>query len=144
MADYQRRAEFKGSLGAINVLVFSSDGKLLLSGADDERVRVWDTKTFKCKQILQRDTWGQITTLTWLSQPPLSEKCISVCVGTARGSISLCPMSRSNSFSMNEANDILLFEFNDAVETQAYDPLNYRLVVASHSGVIKMFTVEDR
>lgn len=34
------------------------------------------------------------------------------------------------------------FDFNDAVEAQAYDPINGRLAVASHSGRIKMFNID--
>jgi hypothetical protein len=35
------------------------------------------------------------------------------------------------------------FDFNDAMEAQAYDPLNRRLAVASHSGQMKLFNVEQ-
>jgi hypothetical protein len=35
------------------------------------------------------------------------------------------------------------FDFNDAVEAQAYDPLNCRLAVASHFGQMKLFNVEQ-
>lgn len=34
------------------------------------------------------------------------------------------------------------FSFNDSVEAQSFDPLNYRLAIASHSGQIQMFTVD--
>ena len=34
------------------------------------------------------------------------------------------------------------FDFNDAVETQAYDHIDSCLVIASHLGLIKMFSVE--
>lgn len=34
------------------------------------------------------------------------------------------------------------FTHNDAVEAQAYDSLNRRLAVASHSGQIQMFNVD--
>jgi hypothetical protein len=46
------------------------------------------------------------------------------------------------SFLWKEATAFTMFDFNNAVETQAYDHINSRLVVTSNSGLIKMFSVE--
>ncbi|QRV95854.1 Tyrosine kinase family catalytic domain protein [Ceratobasidium sp. AG-Ba] len=37
----------KGHIGAINSLVFSSDGRLLISGSSDNTIRLWDTHTWR-------------------------------------------------------------------------------------------------
>jgi RNA polymerase sigma factor (sigma-70 family) len=42
MASKKRRREFQGHVGAINSLVFSPDGKTLLSGSMDTTALVWD------------------------------------------------------------------------------------------------------
>jgi hypothetical protein len=44
---------------------------------------------------------------------------------------------------MKDSYQTSVFNFNDSVEAQSFDPLNRRLVVASHSGVLKMFGVEN-
>jgi hypothetical protein len=46
-------------------------------------------------------------------------------------------------FSSQKSINFTPFAFNDAIDAQAYDPLNQRLVVASHSGEVKMFTVQN-
>lgn len=45
-------------------------------------------------------------------------------------------------FLWKDAAMLAAFDFNDAVEAQAYDPINGRLAVASHSGRIKMFNID--
>ncbi|KAF8874087.1 WD40-repeat-containing domain protein [Infundibulicybe gibba] len=142
--EYTLHAELKGSMGAINALAFSKDGKLLLSGGDDECIRLWNMVNFKCEQTLRNERWGQVTVINWLTQPPTGEKRSSACVGTGRGSLTICILSMNGSLlSLQESATLFPFDFNDAVETQAYDTLNHRLAVASHSGLIKMFSVEN-
>ena len=62
---------------------------------NDECVRVWDTEDFTCQQILKGSNWGQVTALTWIDvEQPVSERDTSICVGTRRGSVCVCPMSK--------------------------------------------------
>ncbi|KAF8867894.1 WD40-repeat-containing domain protein [Infundibulicybe gibba] len=143
--EYTLSAELKGSQDAVNALVFSKDGRILVSGGDDGRVRVWNTETLKCEQILYSSRWGQVTTLSWVTAEPSHAEMggASICVGTGQGGLCLCPMATGSTwFLMKNASALSVFEFNDAVEAQAYDPLNQRLVVTSHSGKIKMYLVE--
>ncbi|KAF8057798.1 WD40-repeat-containing domain protein [Lyophyllum atratum] len=144
-SEYERSTELKGAKGPINALAFSKDGKFLVSGGDDGSVRVYNTDTFVCEQILHSPKWGQVTALNWLTvEPPVDEKATSVCVGTGRGRVTLCPMSKSTTwFVWKEAQTEEAFQYNDAVESQAYDSLQRRLAVASHHGTIKVYSVEQ-
>lgn len=103
--------------------------------------------------------WAQITSIEWLhcdSSPESYSDWISI--GTGRGSHTLCPKAtegtvcivivlicRTNSgfivqkFVWNEAATSFPFNVNDPVEAQAYDNINVKLALASHSGVIKVF-----
>ncbi|KAF5327383.1 hypothetical protein D9619_003899 [Psilocybe cf. subviscida] len=67
--DFVLLKEFNSS--ETNVLIFSSDGKYLISGCDDETVKVWNTETFECEEVVGDDEWGIITalTLTYRVQP---------------------------------------------------------------------------
>lgn len=127
---------------------------------DDECVRVWDTEDFQCQQILRGSNWGQVTALTWIDiELPVIAQNTSICIGTGRGSVCICPMSKERKvrgyparlqrssdlpqwFLWNAAVASSPFLFNDAVEAQAYDQMNLRLAVASHSGKIKLYSVE--
>ncbi|KAG6915608.1 hypothetical protein DXG01_010723 [Tephrocybe rancida] len=129
-SEYQPVRQFKAGKGPINALTFSKDMRHLLSGGplvqfvhsnkiyaslgDDGCVRVWDTKNFSQQQTLYSPKWGQVTTLTWLHW-----------------------------FVWKDSNTEDIFRLNDSVEAQVFDPLNRRLAVASHSGEIKLFDVED-
>ncbi|KAF8963378.1 WD40-repeat-containing domain protein [Flammula alnicola] len=141
------KKELKGSKGPVNVLVFSQDAKLLLSGGllgDDEKVRIWNTETLDCSQVLENEKWGQITALIWvIRDSPTMESTVSLCVGSARGTVTLYPMSQGNKhFASKDAVTLSIFGFNDSIEAQAYDRVNSRLVLGSHSGEIKVFNVD--
>ncbi|KAF8059013.1 WD40-repeat-containing domain protein [Lyophyllum atratum] len=142
--NYQFHVELKDAKGPINALTFSKDAKLLLSAGDDGSVRIYNTTTFTCDQVLRSTNWGQVTALSWLVvEPPVDEEAVAVCVGTGRGVITLCPMSKSSTWLIwKESQTVTPFVFNDAVAGQAYDPLHCRLAVASQSGVMKVYSVE--
>ena len=61
---------------------------------DDERVRVWNTTTFRTEITLSRKSWAQITCLTWIYvDSPVDDKCTILAVGTGRGTVTLCLMT---------------------------------------------------
>lgn len=112
--EYRLCKELKGLKGAVNALIFSKDRKLLLGGGmasdcscskrssqytvgDDGCVRVWNTEDFKCEQVLHSNQWGQVTTLSWVSEAQNDGGGASICIGTGRGVVSLCPMSERSS-----------------------------------------------
>ena len=45
---------------------------------------------------------------------------------------------------MNEAMTSAAFEFNDAVEAMAYDRINSKLAITSHSGDVAVYSVDKR
>lgn len=48
----------KGHLDRIQSVVFSNDGKWLVSAAHDGTIRVWNSQTGKVMHVLRHDTWG--------------------------------------------------------------------------------------
>lgn len=70
----------------------------VLSG-NDECVRLWDVSTFKCTQTVchPQGNWGQITSLAWVSLQVRGQAASSsaLCVGSARGVVSILPFSRT-------------------------------------------------
>ena len=48
----------KGHMDRINSVVFSNDGKLLVSAAEDGTIRVWNTRTGKIMHVLYHDMRG--------------------------------------------------------------------------------------
>lgn len=42
---YRRNPDAKAHVGAVNSLLWTSDGRYLITGGHDERIRVWDTST---------------------------------------------------------------------------------------------------
>uniref|UniRef100_A0A8H8CE81 Uncharacterized protein n=1 Tax=Psilocybe cubensis TaxID=181762 RepID=A0A8H8CE81_PSICU len=133
------------SILPINTLLFSEDARLLISGGDDETVYVLDTKTGECIQTLEDDNWGQITTVVWGQQElPNRENGVVLCIGTGRGCLALVALDydATEPFPVG-ANTSPVFAFNDSVEKMAFDKLNNRLAVTSHSGEIKVFAVNN-
>ena len=114
LPDYANYQELEGCRGPVNALLFSPDGKLLISGGkyqarcspvflthliclgDDERVRIWNTETYKAEIVLSQRRWAQITCLSWIFvDVPVDNKCTILAVGTGRGTISLFPMTKA-------------------------------------------------
>ncbi|KNZ78237.1 hypothetical protein J132_01448 [Termitomyces sp. J132] len=115
---------------------------MVLIGGDDGHVHVYSTKDLSSLQTLYDKTWGKVTTLTCLTINAAGNKGESICVGTIRGSICLIPHANSTSwFSQRYSKVYNIFEFNNSVATQACDDANQQLVVASHNGTIKLFSV---
>ena len=114
LPDYANYHELEGCRGPVNSLIFSPDGKLLISGGkyqarcsldsihsklclgDDECVRIWNTESFKTEIVLSQRRWAQITCLAWIFvDVPVDNKYTILAVGTGRGTISLCPMTKA-------------------------------------------------
>lgn len=112
--------------------------------ADDEKVRVWDTEDLKCERTLHSDKWGQVTTLGWIHvDTPIDDKCTVLFVGGGRGYVSLRAVpGGANLREEFKVKTFAIFDFNNAVEAQAYDRANSRLAISSHSGSVKMFFVD--
>ncbi|KAG6905967.1 hypothetical protein DXG01_016610 [Tephrocybe rancida] len=142
--DYQVIARLKGAKGIVNVLLFSNDGKHLYSAGHDGSVRIWNCTTFQCEQLLQNEHWGVITSLAYLNvEPPVERLADALCIGSARGTLTLCPKALDSQwFVKKDSVTEPAFQFNDSVEALAFDPLNKRLFVASHSGQLRMYAFQ--
>ncbi|KAJ7148277.1 hypothetical protein C8R46DRAFT_1044825 [Mycena filopes] len=123
---------------AINCLLFLRDATLLLSGGDDQVVRLWDVAEGECLQELRDPQWGQITALSWL--PDHIEQAPVIFIGTGRGVVSTYPFSNERTQTFTT---VAVFMLDDSVEVQALDLLRSRFAVASHSGQIRMFDIQD-
>jgi WD40 repeat protein len=73
------------------VMSFAPDFHHVLKkfAGDDGCVTVWNTDNFKCEQVLHNGKWGQVTALTWISTDAPGN---SICIGTGRGLICVCPI----------------------------------------------------
>lgn len=148
---------------SVEVWTYSLSLSALLSHSttgDDECIQVWSIDDAKCEQVLQGLKWGQVTTLGWVYGDPDANKFLSICTRTSTGLVSLCPKAADRNvggthqmwlqishlcdqwFLWKNQVTSSVFDSNNAVEAQAYDPVNYRLAVASQSGCIKMFRIE--
>lgn len=74
---------------------------------------------------------------------PIDDKRTILFVGGGRGMVSFRAVAGVSSTREEFIpKNFPIFNFNDAVEAQAYDRIHSRLAVSSHSGLVKMFTVE--
>ncbi|KAF5327921.1 hypothetical protein D9619_003900 [Psilocybe cf. subviscida] len=98
---------------SVNAIIFSSDGKYLLSGGDDEISRRWAS---------------------------LEPMFLTYALGLAGGYY-----NPTHEHSRKEAECLTTapFSFNDPVEVQAYNIAHSRLAIASHSGEIKVYSLEQ-
>ncbi|KNZ71721.1 hypothetical protein J132_07403 [Termitomyces sp. J132] len=141
-SEYKLRGDLRGSKGPVSAATFTNDSSMVLIGGDDGHVRVYSTKDLSSLQTLYDKTWGKVTALTCLTINAAGNRGESICVGTIRGSICLIPRANSTSwFSQRYSKVYNILEFNNSVAAQACDDANQRLVVASHNGTIKLFSV---
>lgn len=97
MLSSSQRMEVSSSVAVrINRVLYL--GLLNQHSGDDECVRVWNTTSLQCEQVLHSgNQWGQVTTLSWIcAEVPNNERYVSICVGTGRGVLYLCPMSKDS------------------------------------------------
>ncbi|PBK93729.1 WD40 repeat-like protein [Armillaria gallica] len=129
--------------GAVNCLQFWKNGTMLVSGSDDQLIRSWDLTTAQCVQRAPVPGGGQVTVLDVVENPPTAVPLIAVLFsGTGYGYVSVIPMTKAMpEFNFQKAHTIELF--HEPVESQAIDSVNSRYAAASHSGTIKVFTIDD-
>ncbi|KAF4596147.1 hypothetical protein EYR40_008166 [Pleurotus pulmonarius] len=140
--------ELKASKSPTHGLLFSEGGQFLITGSNDECVRVWDTfkSSAACIQTIRhpQEKWGQITSLIWarLPAPAHDVGSLALCIGSARGAISIIPFSKETGMlSTTALFTIAAFAFDHPVESMIYDRHHQRLVAASQFGVVKAYTL---
>ncbi|KAF9472479.1 WD40 repeat-like protein [Pholiota conissans] len=141
LPEYTLCTELAGSRGPVNALLFSEDKSILVSGGDDESIHVWNTTTYKHEFSFHNDQWGQVTALAWVFiDAPIDDKCTILAVGCGRGCVCLVGVNKGRL--SRDAKTTTVFAFNDAVEAIAYDRINSKMAITSHSGQVKMFAVD--
>ena len=149
---YRQVATLERHQAPVNCLAFAREGGVFASGGDDQKVVLWDIKSFKPSQTLtdQNGRWGQITCLQFI-EGPTGEV---LCFGTGRGSIVMFKRSkrsvsiRTQWYNMGlnkkkgdfaEISNARVFPPSDSVECFDYCKINQRFVMTSHFGMVKMF-----
>ncbi|KAF7424839.1 hypothetical protein PC9H_010150 [Pleurotus ostreatus] len=116
--------ELKACKSPTHGLLFSEGGQFLITGSNDECVRVWDMSKSSalCIQTIRhpQEKWGQITSLIWAHLP----------APVHGGMLSTTALSTTAAFA-----------FDHPVESMAYDKHHQRLIAASQFGVIKAYTL---
>jgi WD40 repeat protein len=58
--------QLTGHVGSVTAIAFSPDGQMLASGGEDRSIRLWDTQTWTCRQVLPGHAW-QVSSLAFIS-----------------------------------------------------------------------------
>lgn len=78
------------SFAEVKSLLIPTSYTLISISGDDERLRIFNTDSLKCEKTVHCEKWGQVTALTWVHvDHPIDEKSTSLCVGSARGLVTL-------------------------------------------------------
>ncbi|KAF8887000.1 WD40-repeat-containing domain protein [Infundibulicybe gibba] len=114
----------------INTLKISGDGTMLISGADDGTLAVWDLGSRKCIQIISVVFNGPVSAAAWTPLAPdsLAETFI---FGCSDGSLHPT-YDYASSFPSHEG----------AIEDISYDPRHHR-VASVGGGVLKVWSVDS-
>ncbi|KAJ3535354.1 hypothetical protein NMY22_g6528 [Coprinellus aureogranulatus] len=119
----------------ITVAKFSPDGSLLLSGAEDGTVIIWDLQTGRSLQTFKLATSHGITAAVWCSRPPpLPVEAFAI--GEAVGRVTIYRKSMTN---YDYASQVDAFT-DAAVEDMAYDSHHQRIAVVG-AGCLKLFNI---
>jgi WD40 repeat protein len=71
--DAGRHPALEGHAGAVSCLALTPDAAYLLSGSEDQSVRVWDLRSRQAVRVLQSPARGPVTALLALTQPPFMQ-----------------------------------------------------------------------
>ncbi|KAG6871656.1 hypothetical protein C0995_001730 [Termitomyces sp. Mi166 len=139
---YKFLCDLKSNKGPISSILFNCSATLVFIGSDDGHIRIYSTKDFALVQTLHELAWGKVTALAYLDhQPSASNRVEVLCVGSIRGSVSLIPQANQNTVHA----PIKLGRFADPDQSgspKVYDAANQQLVIASHGGTLKLFSVD--
>ena len=70
---------------------------LITIPGDDERVQIFNMDGLKCEKTVHSEKWGQVTALSWVHvDHPIDEKSTSLCVGSARGFVTMWSLFKDN------------------------------------------------
>ncbi|KAK0482919.1 WD40-repeat-containing domain protein [Armillaria luteobubalina] len=140
---YRIVTRLSGSSASVNCLSFSADGELLASGDNTELIHIYDTHTGKTVHVIENpgESWGQISSITWLPSLNRTSKSLALSFGTGRGLVAIYKRAK-NSCKFQEAFRLSPFPSSDIVEMLSYDPRNTLLVVSSQHGEIKLYDLD--
>ncbi|SJL08827.1 uncharacterized protein ARMOST_12198 [Armillaria ostoyae] len=141
---YHMVMELTGSSASVNCLSFSSDGELLASGDNAESIHIYNTHTAKRVQLIQNpgESWGQISSITWLPSLNRSSGSLALSFGTGRGVVAVYKRAKNSQRKFQEALRLSPFPSSDSVEALSYDPRNTQLMVSSQYGEIKLYKLD--
>lgn len=117
-----------GHLGRVNAIAFSADNSLIISGSEDETVRVWNTSVRK--EILMLSTYGEA-----INAVAFSDDNSSIISG---GHFSESDPS-VRQWQINRRKEAITLYDTSQVTAVAFDPNNNRLVFGGLSGPLKTF-----
>ncbi|SJL15221.1 uncharacterized protein ARMOST_18707 [Armillaria ostoyae] len=148
---YRIVTQLTGTSASVNCLSFSADGELLASGgmltlslSDMESIHIDDTQTGKRARLVQNpsESWGQISSITWLPSLNRSSGSLALSFGTGRGVVAVYKRAKNSQRKFQEALRLSPFPSSDSVEALSYDPRNTQLVVSSQYGEIKLYKLD--
>ncbi|KAG9221945.1 hypothetical protein CCMSSC00406_0009153 [Pleurotus cornucopiae] len=148
MSHAQPLKELKACKSPTHALLFSEGGQFLITGSNDECVRVWDTfkASVVCIQTIRhpQEKWGQITSLIWAYLPPPAHgaSTLALCISSARGAISMVPfLKETGMISTTALTTTAAFAFDHLVESMIYDRQHQWLIAVSQFGLVKVYTL---
>ncbi|KAK0244468.1 WD40-repeat-containing domain protein [Armillaria nabsnona] len=125
----------------VNCLIFWHAGDTLISGGDDQTIRCWDLKSGECCQSVRDWQWDQVTVIDlYEDSRPAALNPTVLLVGTGRGLVSVIPKCMPE---FNTQKATMTNVFDSLVECQVVNSANSHFAVASHTGMVKVFSIED-
>ncbi|KZS90610.1 WD40 repeat-like protein [Sistotremastrum niveocremeum HHB9708] len=135
--NYALAKRLTGHSATVNCFAFDSQGQLMASGGDDQRVIIWSMDKLVKFQEISNDSWGQITCLQWLGEESSASK--TLCFGCGRGLIHLYHQTVPGEKFTERCT--IPYQARTSIEAMAYDTQGRRLVVATAHGDIGLWLV---
>ena len=131
-----RTSVFCGHTGSILSLAFSQDGTLLMSGSEDETVRIWDVQTGGVIRTFDRHraTTAFIPDPSPYSAASLSSDGAIVALGTDDGTVRLCGVQTG------ECNSIKIH--SGSVKAIEFSPINPRHFISSSGTIVEQWDID--